>query len=271
MNLYRGCCHGCIYCDSRSACYHIEDFGRVRPKADALAIVRDDLRRKTRAGVVATGAMSDPYNPLERQLCLTRHALELLAAFGFGVAIDTKSGLVARDCDVLTEVAAAMPVLVKFSFSTWDDALAARLEPGAPPPSARLAAMERLAREGLYTGAVLMPVLPGLTDTRETVQELVRRVAAAGGRFCYCWPGVTLRTGSREYYYAALDREFPGLRERYQRRYGDRYRCLVPGVRRFWECFTGACTTYGLPWEMAAITAGYRAGYEGQLSLFAER
>ena len=84
MNLYRGCCHGCIYCDSRSACYHIEDFGRVRPKADALAIVRDDLRRKTRAGVVATGAMSDPYNPLERQLCLTRHALELLAAFGFG-------------------------------------------------------------------------------------------------------------------------------------------------------------------------------------------
>ena len=271
MNLYRGCCHGCIYCDSRSACYHIEDFGRVRPKADALAIVRDDLRRKTRAGVVATGAMSDPYNPLERQLCLTRHALELLAAFGFGVAIDTKSGLVARDCDVLTEVAAAMPVLVKFSFSTWDDALAARLEPGAPPPSARFAAMERLAREGLYTGAVLMPVLPGLTDTRETVQELVRRVAAAGGRFCYCWPGVTLRTGSREYYYAALDREFPGLRERYQRRYGDRYRCLVPGVRRFWECFTGACTTYGLPWEMAAITAGYRAGYEGQLSLFAER
>ena len=118
---------------------------------------------------------------------------------------------------------------------------------------------------------VLMPKVPVRTDARGTGHERRPRVAAAGGRFCYCWPGVTLRTGSREYYYAALDREFPGLRERYQRRYGDRYRCLVPGVRRFWECFTGVCTTYGLPWEMAAITAGYRAGYEGQLSLFAER
>lgn len=124
MNLYRGCTHGCIYCDSRSSCYHNPDFDHIAVKENALTIVRDDLRRKVQRGVVATGAMSDPYNPLERKLGLTRHALELLSAYGFGVAVDTKSDLVSRDADVLSEIAAQMPALVKFSITTADPALA---------------------------------------------------------------------------------------------------------------------------------------------------
>ena len=232
MNLYRGCTHGCIYCDSRSSCYHNPDFDHIAVKENALAIVRDDLRRKVQRGVVATGAMSDPYNPLERKLGLTRHALELLSAYGFGVAVDTKSDLVSRDADVLSEIAAQMPALVKFSITTADPALAARLEPGAPSPERRFAAMEQLAKAGVFTGLLLMPVLPGLTDNRENLSRLLRQTAEAGGRFCYCWPGLTMREGQREYFYQALDREFPGLREKYEKRYGARYRCTVPGAAK---------------------------------------
>lgn len=121
-----------IYCDSRSSCYHNPDFDHIVVKENALTIVRDDLRRKVQRGVVATGAMSDPYNPLERKLGLTRHALELLSAYGFGVAVDTKSDLVSRDADVLSEIAAQMPALVKFSITTADPALAAIWSPGRP-------------------------------------------------------------------------------------------------------------------------------------------
>lgn len=273
MNLYRGCTHGCIYCDSRSSCYHNPDFDHIAVKENALAIVRDDLRRKVQRGVVATGAMSDPYNPLERKLGLTRHALELLSAYGFGVAVDTKSDLVSRDADVLSEIAAQMPALVKFSITTADPDLAARLEPGAPSPERRFAAMEQLAKAGVFTGLLLMPVLPGLTDNRENLSRLLRQTAEAGGRFCYCWPGLTMREGQREYFYQALDREFPGLREKYEKRYGTRYRCTVPGAAKLYAWVREECSRLGLLSEMEAIIAVSRRGYDfgglpGQASLF---
>ena len=165
MNIYRGCSHGCIYCDSRSECYRNDDFDTVCAKQDALRIIRDDLRRKTQPGVVSTGAMSDPYNPFERTEQLTRHALELLAAYGFGAAIATKSDLICRDIDVLHEIHATAPVLCKLTVTTADDALARAIEPHAPPPSARLDALARLSDAGLTTCILLMPVLPWLTDT----------------------------------------------------------------------------------------------------------
>lgn len=273
MNLYRGCTHGCIYCDSRSSCYHNPDFDHIAVKENALTIVRDDLRRKVQRGVVATGTMSDPYNPLERKLGLTRHALELLSAYGFGVAVDTKSDLVSRDADVLAEIAAQMPALVKFSITTADPDLAARLEPGAPSPERRFAAMEQLAKAGVFTGLLLMPVLPGLTDNRENLSRLLRQTAEAGGRFCYCWPGLTMREGQREYFYQALDREFPGLREKYEKRYGTRYRCTVPGAAKLYAWVREECSRLGLLSEMEAIIAVSRQGYDfgglpGQASLF---
>lgn len=134
MNLYRGCCHGCIYCDSRSACYGIEDFGRVRAKENALALLRDELRRKVRPGIVGMGSMSDPYNPFEGELQLTRHALELLDAYGFGAAIATKGDGITRDIDVLRCMREHVPVLCKVTVTTTDAALAARVEPNAPSP-----------------------------------------------------------------------------------------------------------------------------------------
>lgn len=269
MNIYRGCCHGCIYCDSRSACYGTEDFDRVRAKARALEIIRDDLRRKSRKGVVATGAMSDPYNPLEAEHQLTRHALELLYAYGFGAAVCTKSDLVARDLDVLEDIQRAAPVLVKFTVTTADEALAAKVEPGAPPPVRRFAALEKLAEAGIKTGVLLMPVLPFLEDSEKNVTDVVNRAADKGARFVYAYFGVTLRENQREWYYAALERIAPGLKERYAARYGERYSCLSPKASRLKEAFEAACERRGLLWTMPAIIQDYQLPYRtDQMTLF---
>jgi DNA repair photolyase len=154
MNIYKGCCHGCIYCDSRSDCYHVGDFDRVRTKENALAIIRDDLRRKTKTGVVSTGAMSDPYNPFEEELQLTRHALELINAYHFGVAIDTKSPLVTRDIDVFKEIKEHSPVLVKITITSADDGLCQKIEPNVAVSSERFKAVKELSDNGIYCGVL---------------------------------------------------------------------------------------------------------------------
>ena len=271
MNIYRGCCHGCIYCDSRSDCYHNEDFDRVKAKADALRIIRDDLERKAKTGVVATGSMSDPYNPFEEELQLTRHALTLLEAYGFGVAVATKSDLIVQDIDVLASINRTMPAICKLTLTTCDDALAAKVEPRAPSPSRRLAAMERLSAAGLFAGVLMMPILPFLEDSPENVRDIVNRAADAGARFVYPALGVTCRAGQREYFYQRLERNFPGqgLSERYRRRYGDRYQCASPKARALWEVFRETCDRRGLLYSMGRIVTASRRGHEtDQLSLF---
>ena len=271
MNIYRGCCHGCIYCDSRSDCYHNDSFDQVKVKADALRIIRDDLASKVKTGVVGTGSMSDPYNPFEEKLQLTRHALTLLEAYGFGVAIATKSDLITRDIDVLTSINRTMPAICKITVTTCDDALAAKVEPHAPSPSRRLAAVERLSATGLFTGILMMPILPFLEDSPENIRDIVDRAADAGARFVYPALGMTCRAGQREYFYRKLEEQFPGqgLAERYQRRYGPRYECPSPKARALWEVFQEACNRRGLLYSMGRIVTASRRGHEtDQLSLF---
>lgn len=271
MNIYRGCCHGCIYCDSRSDCYHNDSFDQVRAKADALRIIRDDLERKVKTGVVCTGSMSDPYNPFEKDLLLTRHALTLLEAYGFGTAIATKSDLIVRDIDVLVSINRTMPAICKVTLTTCDDALAAKVEPRAPSPSRRLAAVERLSAAGLFTGILMMPVLPFLEDRPENIRAIVNRAADAGARFIYPALGVTCRAGQREYFYRQLEERFPGqgLAERYRRRFGTRYQCVSPKARALWELFQAECGRRGLLYSMGHIVAASRRGHEtDQLSLF---
>ena len=271
MNIYRGCSHGCIYCDSRSDCYHNNRFDQVKVKADALRIIRDDLSRKVKSGVVGTGAMSDPYNPFERELLLTRHALELLEAYGFGAAIDTKSDLIVRDIDVLTSIARTMPVLCKLTVTTCDDLLAARVEPHAPPPSRRLAALEQLSRAGLFTGVLMMPILPFIEDNADNLRTIVDRAADAGARFLYPALGITCRSGQREYFYQKLEEHFPGegLPERYRHQYGERYSCTSPKARVLWDVVQERCVQRGLLYSMPRIVAASRRNYTmDQLSLF---
>ena len=271
MNLYRGCCHGCIYCDSRSDCYHIPEFDRVAAKADALRILRDDLACKVRPAFIGMGAMSDPYNPFEEELQLTRHALELIDAYQCGVAIATKSDLILRDRDILCSIRDHSPVVCKLTVTTADDELAAKLEPGAPPPSRRLEALRGLAEAGLFCGVLLMPVLPFVEDSPEQVLAVVEAAARAGARFVYAAFGITMRAGQREYFLDRLDRAFPGqeLSRKYLSRYGERYECASPRARELWELFSRRCRELGLLCEMRPIISAATRHYgDRQLTFF---
>lgn len=264
MNIYKGCCHGCIYCDSRSDCYGVDHFDQVRAKENALEIIRDDLRRKTKSGVVGTGAMSDPYNPFEQELKLSRHALELCDAFEFGAAIATKSSLVERDIDVLQSIAEHSPVLLKITVTTADDDLAAKIEPRVSCPTERFETIERLSAAGLYTGILLMPVLPFIEDNRDNIGGIIRRAEDAGARFIYPAFGMTLRGNQRAWYYQKLDELFPGegLPEAYQKKYGEYYECASPHAGKLWKYFSEECRRRRIAYRMEDIISQYKKPYK---------
>lgn len=270
INIYRGCSHGCIYCDSRSACYGDDRFDTVKVKENALEIISSDLKRKIKTGVVATGAMSDPYNPLEKELLLTRHALELLSAYSFGAGVFTKSDLITRDIDVLTEIKANAPVICMLTVTTCDDGLAKKLEPNAPESVRRFAAVKALSAAGIFTGILLMPVLPFLEDTPENITGIVNRAADSGARFIYPMFGVTLRQNQREWYLNALETLFPGegLKSRYTRRYGNSYSCYCSEAGALWRHFTALCDQKGILYNMTDIIRSYQQPYQRQISLF---
>lgn len=269
MNLYRGCCHGCIYCDSRSDCYQIEDFDKVRAKDNALMILRDELRRKVKTGVIGTGSMSDPYNPFERDERLTEKSLMLIDAYCFGITVITKSPLISRDIPLYKQIAEHSPVLCKMTITTADDKLSRLVEPRVDVSSERFDALARMSDEGVFTGITLMPVLPFIEDTEDNIRTIVRRAHECGVRCIYPAFGMTLRSGNREYFYQKLDESFPGLKDQYIRRYGNRYECPSPNAKKLWQVFTEECARYGILYEMKAIINAYKAGYEdGQLSFF---
>lgn len=246
MNLYRGCQHQCIYCDSRSQCYEIENFNSdVLVKTNALELLEQELPRKRVKGKVGTGSMNDPYMPLEMRYDLTGRALEILQKHGFGVQVITKSALVLRD---IARLAAFGPrrASVCFSITTTDDALGKIAEPGASLVSERLAAMQTLAQHGIPVGVCMMPILPFLEDSEENVGAIVTAAAQHGARFALSWFGMSLRDRQRDYYYAQLDRHFPGLRARYESAFGSRYGCPARNASRLERCFASLCQQYGL-------------------------
>lgn len=271
MNLYRGCCHGCIYCDSRSECYRVENFDTVRAKENALEVLRDELRRKVRKGIIGTGAMSDPYNPFERKELLTRHSLELINVYEFGITVITKSPLIIRDIDVYKDISEHSPVLCKMTITTADDELCRLIEPNVAPASERFEALAKMSESGLFTGITLMPVLPFIEDSEENIRAILRTAHECGVRCVYPFFGVTLRTNQREYFLNELDRKFPdsGLRKRYESFYGNRYECISPKVKRLWNVFVSECERFGILYNMKSIISAYKAGYGNmQLSFF---
>lgn len=271
MNLYRGCCHGCIYCDSRSGCYQIEDFDHVKKKEQALLLMRDDLRRKVKKGVVGNGAMSDPYNPFEKEEHLTRHSLELLDAFGFGVSMLTKSSLILRDVDLYQSIGEHSPVNCMVTITTVDDGLSKKLEPGVPASGERFEVVKQLAEAGIFAGVVMTPLLPFLEDSKENVLGMVEMASRSGARFIYPMFGVTLRDNQRAYFYQKLDELFPGegLRERYEKRYGGRYLCNSPKEKQLYHLFAAECEKAGILYRMKDIIHSYKKNYQyEQLKLF---
>jgi len=269
MNIYRGCNQGCIYCDSRSDCYGIKDFDRVRTKENALMIIRDDLRSKTSRGVICTGSMSDPYNVFEKDLLLTRNALQLVHAYKFGVGVITKSPLVTRDIDILMDISKQATAMVKISITTADDSLAKKIETGASSPSKRFSALKQLTDHGLFAGVLLMPLLPFIQDTEEHIAEIVEKAVENGAKFIYPRFGVTLRGNQKEWYYNKLDQTFPGLKQQYISLYKDKMYCNSPNSRQLYAYFKRQCKAHNILFDMEDIIKASRRGFKyGQLSLF---
>ena len=270
MNLYRGCSHGCIYCDSRSNCYHIDNFDRVRGKENALYILEKELSKKRTKGVVGIGSMSDTYNPLEIKYEQTRGTLKLISKYGFGVSIDTKSDLVLRDLDLLKEINSKNNVIIKFTITTPDDRLSKIIEPNVCVSSKRLEAIKILSDNGIFVGIMLNPVLPFITDKEEDIKALVKLASEYGAKFIHTYMGMTLRENQRDYYFNKLEEHFIGLKNKYIKTYGDKYNCMPPNHKYLYNVFVKECDKYGILYKMDDIIKAYKKkdASNEQISLF---
>ena len=274
MNLYRGCSHGCIYCDSRSACYHMgHDFEDIAVKENAIELLEASLRRKRAKCMLGMGAMSDPYIPLENELGYTRKALALADRYGFGFTLITKSARVLRDLDLLQSINEKTKCIVQMTLTTCNDALCKKIEPHVSPTSERVEALKRLHEAGIPTVVWLCPILPFINDTPENIQGILDVCIEAHVRGVICFEmGLTLRDGNREYFYSKLDRLFPRLKERYIRTYGTQYRLTSPRNTELMRLLHQTCETAGIMHDNTRIF-DYLSTFEGknipeQLRLF---
>ena len=249
MNIYRGCSHGCVYCDSRSLCYHFtHDFEDIEVKQNAPELLEEALRKKRKRCVIGTGSMCDPYIPIEKELCLTRRCLEIIDRYNFGAALLTKSDLVLRDLDLLSSINKKTKAVVQMTLTTADDGLCKILEPGVCPTSRRVQVLRECKKLGIPTVVWLSPLLPFINDTQENIDAIFDYCAAADVKAVLCFGiGLTLREGNREYFYAALERaalrdqRFAGLKERYQKAYGNSYVVSSPRERELMARLTRRC------------------------------
>lgn len=248
INLYRGCSHGCIYCDSRSKCYGMNhDFEDIEVKENAPELLEAALRRKRKRCMIGTGAMTDPYIPLEKSLEYTRKALLLIEKYGFGVALQTKSSLVLRDLELLKRINQKTKAVVQMTLTTADDSLCRIIEPNVCATSERFETLKILRGEGIPTVVWLCPVLPFINDTEENIRAILEMCAQAGvyGVICFGM-GLTLRDGNREYFYSRLDRSFPGLKEKYIRGFGNQYAVNSPKTSGLMRLFHSFCEKNGI-------------------------
>ena len=272
MNLYRGCQHGCIYCDSRSLCYQMNHaFEDIEVKENALLLLEQALKAKRKKCMIGTGAMSDPYIPLEEELRLTRGALELIRRYGFGVAIQTKSCRILRDLELLKEINNQSKAVVQMTLTTYDENLCRIVEPNVSTTGERVEALKQFHAAGIPTVVWLSPLLPWLNDTEENLLGILDECREAGVMGILNFGmGLTLRDGDREYYYAALDRRFPGLKQRYIQAYGNAYELPSPNARELRNIFHEKCEEYGI-WHDNNRIFSYMMTFEekdAQLSLF---
>ena len=248
INLYRGCQHGCIYCDSRSRCYHMDHrFEDVAVKKNGIELLDLALKRKRRPCMIATGTMSDPYTPIEEDLMMTRRALEVIERHGCGISILTKSDLILRDLDILARINRRSKAVVQMTLTTMDENLCRLIEPAVCTTQKRIEVLHRCKALGIPTVVWLSPILPWLNDTPENIRGIVESCAAAGVKgIIQFGMGLTLREGSREYYYTQLDRKFPGLKERTIRTYGSAYELRSAHHRELEALFHRLCAKYGI-------------------------
>ncbi len=248
MNIYRGCSHGCIYCDSRSHCYQFtHPFEDIEVKQNAPELLEKALSSKRKKCMIGTGAMSDPYMHCEEQLGLTRKCLEIIKRHGFGVAIQTKSDRILRDIDLLDEINRETKAVVQMTLTTYDDELCRIVEPNVCSTKRRIEVLEEMQKRGIPTIVWLSPILPFINDTDENIRAIMEECVRVGVKGVICFGmGLTLREGDREYYYAALDKHFPGLKRKYIERYGNAYNIPSPNERQLYKIFHEICRSNGI-------------------------
>ena len=248
MNLYRGCSHGCIYCDSRSSCYRMDhDFEDIEVKENAIVLLENELRKKRSKCMLGTGSMTDPYIPAEEEIRSVRKALELADRYGFGFTLITKSASVLRDLDLLRSINEKTKCVVQMTLTTYDEDLCRKIEPGVSTTKERADALRQLHEAGIPTVVWLCPILPFINDTEENIRGILDYCIEAKvcGVICFGM-GLTLRGGNREYFYRQLDRHFPGMKEKYIQRFGSRYQIASPENEKLMKLFHQICEENGI-------------------------
>lgn len=248
MNIYRGCSHGCIYCDSRSDCYQMHhDFEDIEIKENAVLLLEDALKRKRKKCMLGTGSMSDPYMPVEAELGYVRKALELAERYGFGFAVQTKSDLILRDLDILKRINQKTKCVVQMTLTTLDEQLCRRLEPNVCTTKRRAEVLNIMRDNGIPTVVWLSPILPFINDTEDNIKGIIEYCAEAGvyGIICFGM-GMTLRNGNREYFYNRADKLFPRMSEKYRKVYGNSYIVNSPRNKELMQLFHTLCEQHGI-------------------------
>lgn len=263
MNLYRGCSHGCIYCDSRSGCYRMaHDFEDIEVKENAVDLLEAALMRKRKRCMIGTGSMTDPYIPLELETENLKRALSVIYKYGFGFTVITKSARVLRDLELLKKINERAKCVVQMTLTTRDEALCRKLEPNVSTTGERFAALKQLREAGIPTVVWLSPILPFINDTEENIAGILDYCVQARVRGVVCFGmGLTLREGNREYFYRRLDSLFPGLKEKYMESYGDRYAAISPRGDRLMRLFHEQCAAHGIAHDNGRIFA-YLSAFE---------
>ncbi len=249
MNLYRGCQHACIYCDSRSTCYQLGELSQIRYKGNAIELLKREIKKKKMKGTIGFGSMNDAYMPVERTKQLTRQALEVVSDYHFPVHIITKSNLVLRDIDLLKQISKVYAA-ISFTITTADDDLAKIIEPAAPLPSSRFEALKTLNENGIYCGITLMPILPFINDSTEQIENLLNKAMESGVKYIIPFMGLTLREGSRDYFYSRLDKSFPGMKVKYEKRFGISYVCNSPNANSLYQMIDSKLAEYNISKKM---------------------
>ena len=272
MNIYRGCSHGCIYCDSRSKCYHFtHPFEDIEVKQNAPELLEAALKSKRKKCMIGTGAMSDPYMHCEEELGLTRRCLEIILQYGFGVTLLTKSDRILRDIDLLEKINGETKCVVQMTLTTFDDDLCKIIEPNVCNTKRRIQVLQEMQKRGIPTVVWLTPILPFINDTVENIQAILEECARVGVKGIICFDmGLTLRDGDREYYYGALDKHFPGVKHNYIQRYANAYELPSPKAKELMSVFADTCRKHGIlykPKECFAYLNDFPEKYE-QMSLF---
>ena len=272
MNIYRGCTHGCIYCDSRSTCYHFtHPFEDIEVKQNAPELLEKALKSKRKKCMIGTGSMSDPYMHCEEKLRLTRRCLGIILENGFGATVQTKSDRILQDIDLLDEINRSTKCVVQMTLTTYDDDLCRILEPNVCNTKRRIEVLEKMKERGIPTIVWMTPILPFINDTEENVSSILNECARVGVKGVIDFGmGLTLREGDREYYYAALDKHFPGMKERYIERYGNAYDVPSPRAKELTAVFKKICRENGMlstPQECFAFIEEFPEKYQ-QMSLF---